>query len=307
MLVTLLTVLVPSTAATQPAASIDRILSAWETADVVCLGEDHGRVADSDLRLALVRHPQFASTVRVIVVEFANPVQQDRLDRFIVEGQAMSRAELAPVWREASGAEVWESPIYEAFFRAVKEVNRRLPLAQRVRVLGGDSPIDWARITTAEELVPFLNRGRNIREIIAQQILEPRLKGLAIYGARHCNKVGGGFPGDLADRYAAGRIWSVQPLAGTDPVASMLGLGDRPSYVIITGTPAASMPAGAGFGVRAGTTLGGVLDAIAYHGRVADSVSEADLSDLQARYSAEFARRGRLRTEAQQLLRQRRP
>ncbi|MGH8630580.1 MAG: hypothetical protein ACREU7_07425, partial [Burkholderiales bacterium] len=97
---------------------IEDVLAAWKTADVVCLGEDHGRQYDSDLRIALVRHPAFPRTVRVIVVESANPIHQDLLDRFILEGAALTRQELAPIWRDASGAEVWESPIYEQFLRA---------------------------------------------------------------------------------------------------------------------------------------------------------------------------------------------
>ena len=102
---------------------VRQILNAWKTADVVCLGEDHGRFYDSELRIAVVQHPDFPRIVRLIVVEWANPVHQDMLDSFILEGTAMSREELAPVWRDANGAEVWESPIYEQFLRAVREVN----------------------------------------------------------------------------------------------------------------------------------------------------------------------------------------
>jgi hypothetical protein len=142
------------------AAVLEGILAAWKTADVVCLGEDHGRQFDSDLRIRLVRHPAFPRTVRVIVIEFANPIHQDLLDSFIVDGVAMSREELAPIWRDASGAEVWESPIYEQFLRAVHDVNRGLQRGERVRVVGGDSTIDWARIVRAEDLVPLVNRGR---------------------------------------------------------------------------------------------------------------------------------------------------
>src|SRR5262245_40284469 len=50
---------------------VEQILTAWRTADVVCLGEDHGRVFDSDLRIELVRHPAFPQTVRTIIVESA--------------------------------------------------------------------------------------------------------------------------------------------------------------------------------------------------------------------------------------------
>jgi len=37
--------------------------------------------------------------LRVIVVEFANPVHQALLDRFIVDGDSMTREALSVVWR----------------------------------------------------------------------------------------------------------------------------------------------------------------------------------------------------------------
>ena len=72
----------------------------------------------------------------------ANPVHQALLDRFILDGVPMTRAQLAPIWRDATNPEVWESAIYEALLRAIHGVNVQLPRDQRVRVLGGDSKVD---------------------------------------------------------------------------------------------------------------------------------------------------------------------
>ena len=287
---------------------VNSILGAWETADVVCLGEDHGRHYDSELRMALVRHPDFPRTVRVIVIESANPIHQDILDRFILEGAAMSREELAPVWRDATGAEVWESSIYEQFLRAVRDVNLGLPRDQRLRVLGGDSKIDWSKITKPEELVPLLNRGGNIRNIIAEEILEPRVKGLAIYGAAHCTKVGGGFPGDLAARYPPNRMWSIWSLSrrGVQEGRQVFGLGSEPAYIVVNGTRWAALHSAGLLERFERLTLGEVLDAIVYHGSVPDSVVRADLTMLNTKYGPELQRRRRLMREAFEL-RQRRP
>jgi hypothetical protein len=288
---------------------VERILAAWERSDVVCLGEDHGRQFDSDLRIALVRHPAFPRTVRVIVVESANPVHQDLLDRFILDGASMSRDELAPIWRDASGAEVWESPIYEAFLRAVRQVNLALPRDQRVRVLGGDSKVDWSHVTRAEDVVSAVNRGGNIRRIIAEEVLDRHLKALAIYGAGHCSKAGGGFPGDLAGRYDASRIWSIWPLVGptgAERGRATFGLGAQPAYVLVEGTPWASTPAVGLVPAEPGSTLGAVLDALVYHGAVPDSVVRADLTELKAKYGAELERRATLLRQAFTLW-QRRP
>jgi hypothetical protein len=37
------------------ASVVDQILAAWKSADVVCLGEDHDRHFDNELRIALGR------------------------------------------------------------------------------------------------------------------------------------------------------------------------------------------------------------------------------------------------------------
>ena len=255
---------------------VERILDAWKTADVVCLGEDHDRYYDNELRIALVQHPAFPRTVRVIVVELANPVHQDLLDRFMLDGAAMSRDELAPIWRDASNPEVWESPIYEQLLRAIREVNLRLPRDQRVRVLGGDSRVDWSKITRPEELIPLMNRGGNIREIIATQVLDAHMKALAIYGAGHCSKLGTGFPGELAGRYVKERFWSISPLirmAGIGKGRAVFGLGADPAYVVVADSKWAATPVEEMLPLPyARFAVGRVYDAIVYHGDVPDRV-----------------------------------
>jgi hypothetical protein len=47
------------------------LLSVFDRADVLALGEAPGRKVDGELRLRLVRHPQFVNRVQWIVVEDA--------------------------------------------------------------------------------------------------------------------------------------------------------------------------------------------------------------------------------------------
>ena len=181
-------------------------------------------------------------------------------------------------------------------------MNLRLPHNQRVRVLGGDSKVDWSTITRAEELIPLMNRGGNIREIIATQVLDAHLKALAIYGAGHCNKRGTGFPGELAGRYAKERMWSIAPLfrtAGVEKGRAVFGLSAEPAYIVVAdspwkATPVEQMltPASARF------TMGQVYDAIVYHGDVPDRIVDPDLTVLRARMGPELDRRARILTDA---------
>jgi len=290
---------------------VDHILSAWKSADCVCLGEDHDRYYDNELRLALVRNPAFPRTVRVVVVEMANPVHQRLLDRFILDGEAMSRDELAPIWRDASNPEVWESPLYEAFLRAIRDVNLALPRHQRVRVIAGDSKVDWAAIKRPEDLLPHMNRGANIRDIIATQVLEPHLKALAIYGAGHCNKMGLGFPGQLAPHYGMDRFWGISPFvrsAGVTKGRKVFGLGDQPDYVRIANSEWAAMPVeDMLIPALSQFTFGQLYDAVVYHGDAPDSVVGPDMAAFRAAMGPELDRRTKILADAIKLRQKGRP
>jgi hypothetical protein len=154
------------------------LISAFDQADIVALGEAHGRFRqESDLRIALVRNPDFAKKVRSIVVEFASTTEQSTLDRYI-RGGDVSPAQLAQVWKTttqaANGNPIWDYPIYPNFFAAVREVNAKLPADKQIRVLGGDPG-------------PGDNRSRETAAVtvIKEQVLQKHGKALVIYGTAH--------------------------------------------------------------------------------------------------------------------------
>src|SRR4051812_1291164 len=62
---------------------VGSLVSAFDRADIVALGEDHESKGDSEVRIALVRDAGFARKVRSIVVEFGSKTEQATLDRYI--------------------------------------------------------------------------------------------------------------------------------------------------------------------------------------------------------------------------------
>ena len=152
------------------------LISAFDQVDIVALGEAHGLFRlDSELRIAMVRHPDFAKKVRSIVVEFGSTTEQSTLDRYI-RGENVSRAQLEQVWKTTTQAPngIWDQPIYAAFFAAVRDVNSKLPADARVRVFGGDPG-------------PGDNRSRETAavSVLKEQVLQKHGKALVIYGAAH--------------------------------------------------------------------------------------------------------------------------
>ena len=159
------------------------LVSAFDQFDIIALGETHRWRLDTDLRIAVVRHPDFAKKVRSIVVEFGSTTEQSTLDRYI-RGENVSRAQLEKVWKTTTQAAngVWDSPVYAEFFAAVRDVNSKLPADARVRVFGGDPG-------------PGDNRSRETAavSVVKEQVFQKHGKALVIYGAAHFYRT---MPGD---------------------------------------------------------------------------------------------------------------
>lgn len=282
---------------------VDGILSAWSDADLVCLGENHGSQLDADLRLALVEDPAFLDTVDVVVLESASGVHQGLLDRFILEGEELTREQLQPIWRDAGRGAPWELPIVEELLRAVRRVNLGVPRPRRVRVIGGAVPIPWETIRRPEDLMPWVDRERLLGETIRREIFARNLEGLAVFGSFHCEKTGTSFAAALHREYP-GRVWSAfafAPESGVREGAARLGLGPEPILVPITTTAFADEPAGAAFfegHAFSGATFGQLLDAAISYGNVPDTVSFVDEETLDPAFRREISRRDRLQREA---------
>jgi uncharacterized iron-regulated protein len=214
------------------------LLGVFDKVDVVALGEAHRRKQDSDLRIALVRHPDFPKKVRTIVVEFGNSLYQPTLDRYI-RGENVPLAELQPVWENTTQVGVWDSPVYAQFFAAVREVNLKVPESQRLRVLAGDPAIDWS---TVRDRVAYdrimVRRDESPASIVRNQVLAKGQKALLIYGAGHLFR-NGGITKALQDSHP-GQIFVVGVIGGSNPMyekfENALSSSKRPVLVPLRGT-----------------------------------------------------------------------
>jgi hypothetical protein len=176
----------------QPLDPITTILEAFRSHEVVALGEGaHGNEQGHAFRLALIRDPRFSAAVTDIVVEFGNARYQDVMDRF-VRGENVSYAALRDVWQNTTQVTpVWDKPIYEEFFRAVRAVNSKLAAERKLRVLLGDPPIDWENTQTFTEANKWMaDRTRHPADVIRQEVLAKRRRALVIYGEGHLVRQG---------------------------------------------------------------------------------------------------------------------
>lgn len=305
---------------------IDSLLSEFDKADIVGLGERHWTREDSDLRIKLIQHPDFPKKVHYIVVEWVNSRYQRLLDRY-VKGEDIRKEELQKLWRDTTQPGAWDSPIYEQFLNEVRSVNRRLPSELKMHVLAGDPPIDWAKVRTPEDFAPIINRRETFpAELIVQKILRQHEKALVIYGGGHFFRKALLIEGSavvpfshrstiasLIDESFPGRLYSIVAIGGPTPqsltVKRLIQGAGRPVLLPLKDTAVGALNANEFLwpevpvehnGQRVpsfpqGLGLAEVVGACLYHGETADTIVAPDRSiDADKTYAAEKDRRRRL-------------
>jgi hypothetical protein len=236
-----------------PLNPITAILEAFQTHSIVALGDGaHGNEQSHAFRLSLVRDPKFAATVNDIVVECGNARYQDLMDRF-VRGDDVPEASLRQVWRNTTTpTTLWDLPIREEFFRAVRTVNASLPKERQLRVLLGDPPIDWDSVHAKDDYEKWLAlRDTYPAELIKREVLAKKRRALVIYGDMHFQRRNLMSNYDMQDPLAYGivnllegtdgikvfTIWAnTDANADLDTLQSNVALWPVPSLAIVQGT-----------------------------------------------------------------------
>jgi hypothetical protein len=218
----------PAPAAARPVDPIRAIVDAFRSTPLVALGEDHGNEQGAAFRLALLRDPAFLATVDDIVVEFGNARYQSLVDRFVM-GEPVDDAALRRVWQDTTAISgVWDRPIYEAFFRAVRDSNATRPRARPLRVLLADLPVDWeaaARTPPAPgqrrlygQPVPddapegAFDRDRHAAGVVERETLAKGRRALIVFGDGHLSRRPASIVGRL-ERDGRVRIFTIASVA----------------------------------------------------------------------------------------------
>lgn len=228
-----LVALVPLVVATELAGQDDiagAIAAAFGDASIVAIGENHGHVEFHALLISLLEDPRVQRRVDDIAVEFGNALYQDVMDRFVA-GEAVPRDSVRMAWRNSivSPNRVWDSPVYEAFFDAVRRINGTRSDGRSYRVVLADSPVDWGRVGSREDLRPFYDRPAHIAAAVSREVLERGRRGLLVAGGAHLTRVNmvlGSADRPAEERNVASRIAGAHPEARLHLVRSLGRAGD---------------------------------------------------------------------------------
>jgi hypothetical protein len=268
------------------------VFEAFKTHRLVAIGETETFATlqnHYDVLALLLTDPRLPLMVDDILVGFGNALYQDTVDRFVA-GQPVDDADLRLAWRNTtqSPVETWDAPVFEQFYRTVRAVNWALPAGKKMRLVLGDPPVDWSKVTTLKELLVFAGPQRDEfpASVVEKQVLDKGHRALICYGWWHLlhssphNLVG------LVEQRTGERTYTIAdlvPLAG-DPggMASRLARYPRNTVIPTAGSWLGSFDAGLmppsgqggpnGNGVNpwCGIRLGSLIDAGIYEGQPED-------------------------------------
>ena len=167
-----------------PEPAISAILAAFDKYEVVAIPQGHGMQDLNNFIFSLVRNPAFSEKVNDIEVEFGNSLYQPTLDRYIA-GENISFSEVQRVWRKMGQPASGASGFVEQFFPLVRALNQKLPPERRLRVLAGDSPVDWDQIKSVADVIRLVHRDESIASVMEKEVLSKHRKALMLFGAFH--------------------------------------------------------------------------------------------------------------------------
>jgi hypothetical protein len=164
----------------------DAVLAAFRRHRIVAIGEIHGQQEHHDALQTLLLDPRLPGVVNDIAVEFGNALYQPTMDRFVA-GPAVEDRDLRAVWRNTTQSPVvtWDAPMYEQFFRTVRGANWPLPEGKKIRTLLADPPVDWARVTTRDDVLAFSDRDGHMASVLKREVVDKGRRALVCYGSRH--------------------------------------------------------------------------------------------------------------------------
>jgi hypothetical protein len=294
------------------------VFGAFRRRRLVAIGEYHGLQEHHDAMVTLLTDPRFPEQAADVVIEFGNSLHQDVADRFMLALQPVQNSELRRVWRDNTNSPLatWDEPVYEDFFRVLRAVNWRLPAERRIRLLLGDPPIDWTKISTPGQVTALRNeRDAFAASLVEREVLGKGRRALICYGASHVLHRAAGQPPpggvvSLIEQRTGQRVLSLialTPLAG-DPGGTFGRLAHYPRGIVI---PAADTwlgsvnsgdvlspviapgPSGQPVNINCGVPLSSVIDGGLYLGQARDlTMSRPDPAIyLDQPYWAELQRR----------------
>ena len=225
--------------APEPMDPTTAVLKAFQTHDIVMIGEIHWDKREWQWLDSLVSDPKFADRVDDIVMEIGNSLYQKSVDQYVA-GESVPIEKVERAWRNTLGLGP-PSPLYAEVYKKVREVNMKRRGKHQIRILCGDPYIDWDKVTTGNEVGPFLgHRDQWYAQVVKDEVIARHHRALLIAGSNHFTREPDRpFSIEAALRQAGAKTFVI--LAGTNSVGGYDDLDSRfdswpvPSIALVKG------------------------------------------------------------------------
>jgi hypothetical protein len=166
------------------------VVDAFAAHRVVAIAEAHGVRQAGDFYIALVRDTGFQRIAPDIVIEFASRQSQSLLDRYVVRGDSLALDTLRSIWRNTTKVASWEAPTYARWLAAIRDVNRGLTPGRRIRVLAGDTRVDWSVMRSPADWQALGDNNVSFADVITGEVLAKGRRAFVVLGSNHLMRTG---------------------------------------------------------------------------------------------------------------------
>lgn len=286
------------------AAVADSVAAQFDTHQFVFMGSTHGWRKQHEFQLCLLSRPAFQRRATDVMVEWANPVYQNLVDRYLLKLEPIPIDSLAPAWINTDAPDLWgRLTLMPAFYEAVRAMNEHLEPTRRIRVIGGNEPIDWSKVQTQEDVARYPYKSNWAAHVIMEHYApEPSRKLFVIYGEGHVNRRGT-LTAEARQKVSLDQwfmVGVIRERGADDELIAKMGDPAQPFYA----GPArlvADPPYPHDLSIARQQPLAAVMNAVVYLGPEPDrSMSHA--VDLTPAQRAEIARRDQIKSDLRQLM-----
>lgn len=286
------------------AAVADSIAAQFDTHQFVFMGSTHGWRKQHDFQLCLLSRPAFQRRVTDVMVEWGSPVYQELVDQYLLNQAAISIDSLTPVWLNTDAPDLWgRLTLMPSFYERVRAINARLEPARRIRVIGGNEPVDWSKVETQEDVARYAYKSNWAAHVIKEHYARDTSKRLfVIYGEGHVNRRGT-LTADARQTVSLDQWFMVGLIRERGEDGDMIArLGD-PAQPFYAGAAKllAAPPYPRDLGIAREAPLESVMNAVVYLGPEPDR-SMTHAVELTPTQLAEVARQNRIKGDLRQLM-----
>ena len=200
-------------------SAADELAKQFDQHQFVFIGSTHGDLKIEQFLACLVTRAAFRERVTDVVTEWASSGQQRLIDRYVLGLEEISMEDLAPIWFDTDAPTMWTTlPQVRETLKALHDVNKTLPAAKRIRLVGGNDPTDWSRIKVTEDLAAYTFKTNFMEHLVIEHLAKsPGNRTLVVYGDGHIHYKGNNFMGEFeyalgrSKLYVVGRIGELRP------------------------------------------------------------------------------------------------